>query len=125
MHPLEKHRKEAGLTRKELAERTGLATSTIERIEKGTSPYKTHMSVAILLADALSCEVTDLFKNDELSHLGRPPLTGRPITVQTTTIISVNDAIVQMSSRTEVGAPAKCERCNYVLPLTLICDNCD
>lgn len=87
MHPVEIRRRQIGWTVKELAELTGLSRLTISAIENGTSEYKTHQGVALLLAEALDCEVLDLFEPAELSHKGRPPLTGgSPVRVTTTVV---------------------------------------
>lgn len=70
-----------------LAEKTNLAASTIYKIENMSTPYKTHIEVAGLIAEALDCKVHDIFVREELSHVGRPPLTGDKTTV--TTIVTI------------------------------------
>jgi DNA-binding XRE family transcriptional regulator len=72
---------------KKLAEKTKLADSTIYKIENMSSPFKTHIEVAELIAEALECKLLDIFYKEELSHAGRPPLTGGKITVATVTTI--------------------------------------
>lgn len=72
-------RLELGLTMTEVAELSGLALSTIHRIENGDNERHTNLSVAAALAEALYVEVHDIFEPGELTHLGRPALTGAPM----------------------------------------------
>ena len=106
MHPLKRLRKLRGWKISELAELTGLNTGTISTIENGTSAWKTHQGVAILLADALDCEVHDIFEPDELSHKGRPPLTGGHIRITTVVELAI--------------CPVHC----IALPANGVCDYC-
>lgn len=128
LHPLQERREAEGLTRSELVELTGLALTTIHNIEEGTSPYRTHVDVALILADALYCEVSDLFKPDELSHLGRRPLTGGTYIRQSTVSrVSNSDGVLVItttSTTTIEPLPPVCDKCHYQLPMTGICDNC-
>lgn len=55
---LQWHRVQAGLTKKELAERTGLHKTTIGRYERGLS--NAHPGNLKKLAEALNCETADL-----------------------------------------------------------------
>lgn len=70
---------------KDLAKATGLSITCIYHAEDLSWPHKTHVDVAALLARTLGCESYDIFVPQELSHAGRPPLTGTQITVTTTT----------------------------------------
>lgn len=107
LHPVKRLRKQNDLTVAELAELTGLSTATIRAIENGTSDYRTHEGVASLLADIFGCRVSELFAPGELSHRGRPPLTGGSIRI-TTTVVEYNVCPVHF----------------IVLPTSGICDEC-
>lgn len=74
-------REAQGLTPADLAEATGLSLSTVLRIENG-SEFRTNANVAALVAEALGVEIDALFDHKDLSHLGRPPLTGRAIHIE-------------------------------------------
>lgn len=80
MHKLRGIRESYGLTINELAELSGIAPGTIRDIESGHKTYKIHDGVAKAIADALYEETLNIFQKTELSHLGRPPMTGRPLT---------------------------------------------
>jgi|GEM_PF-2466279 len=79
MHKVQIKREAEGLSRKELAEMAEVAEATLRDLENGSSDFFTQISVAERLADALYMKVSDLFDKRELSHLGRPAATGRPI----------------------------------------------
>lgn len=64
--------------------------------------------VAKALADALDTEVYSIFDKTELSHLGRPPHTGRPIVALR--IVGENEMI--------------CSGCNLAVPRAVGCDMC-
>jgi DNA-binding XRE family transcriptional regulator len=127
LHPVQQHRERAGLSLAELAELTGLSVSTLQKIEHETSEYKINRGVAIILADAFYCKVEDLFDRHELSHLGRPPLTGRPIVMERieftmrTTSSDGRQTELQVA-RTRQGIP--CPNCYVVMPMTNVCDDC-
>jgi hypothetical protein len=72
---------------KDLAKATGLSTTCIYHAEDLKWPHKTHVEVAALLARSLGCESYDIFTSQELSHAGRPPLTGTQVTVTMTTTV--------------------------------------
>ena len=78
-HELRHVRSGLGLTVKELSELSGISIGTIYRIESGDKTYKINDQTARAIADALYLQMLDVFKGDELSHLGRPPMTGKPI----------------------------------------------
>lgn len=80
-HKLRDVRKALGLTIEDLADLSGVAKATIRSIENGTSEYKINQQTAQLIAEALSVKVRELFLPIELSHLGRPPATGQPISI--------------------------------------------
>lgn len=129
MHPVKSKREAVGFSVKDLAEYTGLATGTISAIENGTSEYKTHVKVAELLADAFGCTVRELFEADEVSHLGRPPLTGRPVT-ESLTITWTKRAGLRTDTFTFTHERRNevCDTCHLELPLigecsTLTCTN--
>lgn len=50
-----------------LAEKSGVAKSHIQKIEAGTA--KPSLEVMCKLAEALNCEITDLFRYDKKSDL--------------------------------------------------------
>ena len=107
MHPVKALRKQNKLTIADLAELTGLSSTTITGIESGRSDYKTHQGVALLLADTFGCKVSDLFRPEELSNRGRPPLTGGNICV-TTIVVEYSVCPVHF----------------IVLPACGVCDEC-
>ena len=109
LHPLQIKREAEGLTLEELAELATVSPVTISVIEKGTSPYKTNEGVAQALADALYVNRSELFSPYELSHLGRPPGTGRPIGALR--LIKSYEAI--------------CKGCNLVFHRAIGCTECD
>jgi DNA-binding XRE family transcriptional regulator len=118
-HALYYARVDAGLTREELADLTGLSLGTIWKIETKSSEFKTNRKVAELLAEALELPVRELFDSHELSHLGRPPLTGRPIG-SSTAITVVQTTTVMVGSN-----EALCTCCYLVVPCWGgECDNC-
>ena len=78
-HHLRQVRTSLGLTVPELSELSGISNGTIYRIESGDTTYRINDRTALALADALYLQMLDIFKRDELSHLGRPPMTGKPI----------------------------------------------
>jgi transcriptional regulator with XRE-family HTH domain len=86
-HRLHWVRKAKNMSVKVLAEKTNLAVSTIYKIENISSPFKTHIEVAELIAEALECKPSDIFYKEELSRVGRPPLTGGKVTVTMITTI--------------------------------------
>ena len=61
-HPLATARKQAGLTQQALADRTGLAKSTIARIELGV--HRPSVTVALAIARELGESVETLFGGD-------------------------------------------------------------
>jgi len=79
LHPLEKIRTAEHLSRQELAELSGVSAEKIRCIENGTSLYKTNDSVADKLAGALYRDRREIFRDEELSHLGRPAHTSKKI----------------------------------------------
>lgn len=59
---LEEKRKKKHLTRKELAELSGVHEKTIHFLEKGINdPYEAKLSTLIKLAIALKCKVRDFY----------------------------------------------------------------
>lgn len=57
---IKKRREKLGLLRSELSRRAGLPDNAILRIEKGETKY-THPIRARAIADALGCELEDVF----------------------------------------------------------------
>jgi DNA-binding XRE family transcriptional regulator len=106
-HKLREVRESLGLTQADLHELSGVSVETISRIENEDKTYKINKKTARLLAGAIYFTVLDIFKPEELSHLGRPPLTGKPIGVQTQE--DVNDI---------------CPGCSIKRPVTGVCDTC-
>lgn len=97
------------MTVAELAEKSGISKSTINRIENDESDSGTNRQTAEAIAEALRTKMMEIFHPHELSHKGRPPHTGRPITPQPTT--SRPDSPI-------------CTSCKLELPRTGVCDNC-
>lgn len=62
MTPLERARREAGLTQSALAQLAGIAQPTISRAERGKDPLVSH---AIQIARALGTSVESLFAGAE------------------------------------------------------------
>lgn len=59
---LEEKRKSKGLSRRELAEKSGIAEVTIKFLETGrNNPDDAKMSTLIKLASALKCKVRDFY----------------------------------------------------------------
>lgn len=60
MNRLEELRRKAGLTQAQLAEKSGVATSTISRLEVvGLNDAK--IKTLLVLADAIGCRIGDFF----------------------------------------------------------------
>lgn len=75
-HRLYLRRIELDFTVAEVAELTGIAETTIRRIESGDTTYKVNIDTAMTLAKGLDVQLHTLFEPIELSDLGRPPKTG-------------------------------------------------
>lgn len=108
MHKLRHYRESYGLTIKDLSELSDISESAIYRIEGGCNPYKVNQGVAKALAEALYLDVSNLFTEAELSHLGRPPHTGTPLT-----------AVPPIGAQEIL-----CISCNLVVPRATGCENC-
>ena len=67
-----------GVTRSELAEIAEVSEQTIRGIEDGKQ-FRTNDSIAENIANAFGISALEIFDPCELSHLGRPAGTGRPI----------------------------------------------
>ena len=106
-HPVKIRRQAKGWSIKELAKRAHVNANTISLIENRSSEWKTQEGVALLLAEALECEVYDLFALDDISPYGRPPSTGRSLAE-----ITINVTLV-------------CPNCRFVLPASGVCGTCD
>lgn len=104
-HPLREIRVKNSLTIADLAEMSGISSSTISRIENG-SRYKTNRATACLLADALY----DIFDSRDLSDDGRPPLSGVP---------------TQKNRSVMEGREVQCPHCTYVVPKRTLCAVCE
>lgn len=108
LHRLRNYRESYGFTVKDLSILSDISIGAIHRIESGNSPYKTNEGVAFALAAALDVKVSDLFDPSELSHLGRPPHTGKPITMR---LIESHEM--------------QCPECYLIVPQASGCDQCD
>lgn len=108
MHKLRHLRESYGLSAPELSVLSDISVGAIHRIESGKNPYKTNDGVAKALAAALDVDVCDIFDAIELSHLGRPPHTGKPI--GELRLIDSHETV--------------CTRCFLVVPRTAECGNC-
>lgn len=107
-HKLRSKRKEFDLTVCDLSVLSDISVSAISSIESGHKRFKTNVGVAFALAKALDCEVGDLFASHELSHLGRPPHTGKPLNAE------------HQCFPHEVLCPG----CNLLVPSYRGCDEC-
>lgn len=117
-YTLKEARQVHGLSRQDLSVLSGIAALTIYNIEKeGVS--KTHDGVAMALADALGLEVWEINWPRGLTHLGRPPKTGKPLTVRRTVTVTISEEVQITAS----GVPI-CARHFIALPATGICDDC-
>ena len=108
MHKLRNYRESYGLTVAELSVLSDISVGAIHRIESGNNPYKVNEGVAMALAHALDVTVETLFAQTEVSHLGRPPHTGKPIG----SLKLVNDHEML------------CPGCNLLVPRAVGCDTC-
>ena len=113
MHRLKDIREAHGLTVADLAELSGIAPSTIFRIESDDNWYKVNEVTAEALASALYKSVLDIFNSRELSHLGRPPHTGRPCHEAE----RFSNRTTRPSCHLEVLKAATCNECDA--PLTM------
>jgi DNA-binding XRE family transcriptional regulator len=87
---------ELGLSVADVAVLTGICTSTLYRIEREEPDrFHTRLDVAQAIAYGLDSQLHTLFNPDELSEIGRPAKTGRPI--------------VNISSKRRL---ARCSECN-------------
>lgn len=103
-------RESYGLSVADLAILSDISMSAIYRIENPErNPYKTNEGVAKALADALDCEVGDIFSHNELSHQGRPAHTGKPIAQL------APDAFINEMT---------CLDCYLIVPVHIGCENC-
>lgn len=104
-------RVELGLRVKDVAGLSGLSTSTINRIEGGKSTFYVRVETAMLLAEALQCEIHELFDRYELSRNGRPPKTG-----------GSRAEVTHLDDRRKKSCPS----CFIQKPASMIvCDECD
>lgn len=108
MHKLRNYRESYGLTVANLSVLSDISVGAIHRIESGNNPYKVNEGVALALAHALDLEVGQLFDKSELSHLGRPPHTGRPI--GPLRLLAEHETV--------------CEGCHLVVPRAIGCETC-
>lgn len=97
------------MTITKLAELTGLSENTIRAIEQDTVRRKTHYTTAFLLEGALDMEGM-LFHPSELSKIGRPATTGRPLEGKQTACASFETL---------------CPNCCLIVPNMPLCDYCD
>ena len=88
-----------------LSEKSGISISSINSIEIG-GMYKTHVGVALALADTLALRIDEIEWPRGLTINGRPPKTGVPLSAHLVIEVQV------------------CESCFMVLPATGICDDC-
>lgn len=107
LHKLCSFRESIGLTVAELANEAGVSRGVIYEIESGLKKYKVNYTVAEALAEALEVHVYDIFTKTEVSELGRPAHTGKPLTL---TVISSCEMI--------------CSGCNLAVPRAVGCDTC-
>lgn len=66
MNTLQKHRKIAGLTQPELAEKVGISPRTLQDYEQGRKPLEKAAAITVLtMARVLGCTVADLIDPEE------------------------------------------------------------
>lgn len=66
MNTLKEHRKHAGLTQPELAERVGISHRTLQDYEQGRKPLEKAAAITVLtMARILGCSVADLIDPEE------------------------------------------------------------
>jgi DNA-binding XRE family transcriptional regulator len=124
LHRVRILRIENELTVRELAELAGVSPSTVYKIENGSSPFKTQLSVAERLAWALDVKVSDLFLEMELSPFGRPAGTGSgTITLIRETFEIVHRVTVTREIVTGRGQ-VRCNNCFLEVPSTPHCTQC-
>lgn len=109
IHPLKILREKRKLTVTGLADLTGLSRGTIRKIEQRTSESNTNIGVAELLAEVLQCQVRDIFSFGELSHRGRPPLTGKELEPTLEVFIEVKLCLKHF---VQVPVGGECDRCS-------------
>jgi transcriptional regulator with XRE-family HTH domain len=105
-HKLKDVREANDLSVADLAVLSEISPCTIYRIESGDTTYKVNIGTAEALAYALDVPVEQLFTSLELSHIGRPPHTGKPIGVH----IEEDEDI--------------CPGCFIKRPVSGVCDTC-
>jgi DNA-binding XRE family transcriptional regulator len=117
-YTLKEARSILGLSKRELSRESGISLSAINSIENG-GKFRTNNGVALALAEALGMEVHEIKWPRGRSDLGRPALTGKPITVKRTFTITVTEEIVITSEH------PLCPKHFTVLPAgTGVCDFC-
>ncbi len=105
-YTLEQARDILGITRRQLADQSGISWHAIWYIETGKSVCSTNQTVALALAETLGLEVNEIDWPRGISHLGRPAKTGKPIQGIATRVIST------------------CSIHNIALPASGECDDC-
>jgi len=80
LHRIAVRRIELGFTQHEVAELCGLHVDTVRSIEtRDTYREKVNLVTARALTEGLDCQLHTLFEGRELTHIGRPARTGRPL----------------------------------------------
>ena len=96
------------MTRKTLADKSGISMATICRLENtGCSIFKVNTLTAEALARALDCDIQDVFRLEDISDRGRPPMTGCPMKKETVAHESVCPAC-NMSTNPHVDECIHC-----------------
>jgi DNA-binding XRE family transcriptional regulator len=109
-HSVRRRRQDLGLSVNEVARMSGISADTIYRIERSTTnPCKVNVETALSLAKALEAPLYSLFRDEELSGLGRTPKTG-----------------VKIGRNVYHRVNAVCTQCNLEIPLayTTTCPDC-
>lgn len=66
MNTLKEHRKRAGLTQPELADKVGISVRTLQDYEQGRKPLEKAAAITVLtMARILGCSVADLIDPEE------------------------------------------------------------
>lgn len=81
-----------GLTVQDIVDRTRLGNAAVTRAVMGGN-QRINEITASLIADVFGVLVEDIAWPSELTHLGRTPLTGRPIDARSTRLVANGDEV--------------------------------
>ena len=113
-YTLQQARQILGLKMRDLANLTGLSTSTIHRIERAKDGQAVNLHTVALLCESLGMEPEELIWPFGITEDGRKPLTGGSYTITRKFELSFTETIIVL-----------CPRHFTELPVTGICDRCE